>query len=85
VLHDTIRNTQEELVNTYVVTILPGGRITIPVAMRRSLGLRPGDTVLWWKQDGEIHLRKAEQGEIHSSDVDAAEPDTDHRYPRSPE
>lgn len=44
----------------YVVTVLPGGRITIPATIRKELDLHPGDTLIWWRQGGAIHLRKAE-------------------------
>ena len=56
--------------DSYVVTILPGGRITIPAAIRRQLDLHPGETLIWRKQDGEIHLRKAEPDELVSGDED---------------
>lgn len=52
--------------DTYVVRILPGGRITIPAAIRRMLDLHPGDSLVWLEQGGEIHIRKAEPSEIAS-------------------
>lgn len=33
-----------------------GGRVVIPVEIRRQLGLKEGDTVLWDIQDGEVRL-----------------------------
>ena len=33
-----------------------GGRVVIPVEIRRELGLRDGDTVLWDMADGEARL-----------------------------
>jgi len=33
-----------------------GGRVVIPVEIRRQLGLKDGDTVLWDVKDGEVHL-----------------------------
>ena len=46
---------------SYVVTILPGGRITIPVAIRKDLDLHPGDTLVYWREGREIHFRKADE------------------------
>lgn len=48
----------------YIVTILPGGRITIPAAIRKSLDLQPGDALIWFQQDGELRFRKAEPHEL---------------------
>lgn len=33
-----------------------GGRVVIPVEIRRELGLKDGDTVLWEFADGEARL-----------------------------
>ena len=33
-----------------------GGRVVIPVEIRRELGLKDGDTVLWELADGEARL-----------------------------
>lgn len=54
----------------YTVTVLPGGRITIPAAIRRDLDLHPGDALVWWEKGHEVHFRKADPGEIA--------PDTSH-------
>lgn len=37
-------------------TIREGGRLVIPAAYRRALGLKPGDEVLLTLEDGEIRL-----------------------------
>lgn len=58
----------------HVVTVLPGGRITIPAAIRKELDLRPGDTLIWWRQDGAIHLRKAEPSVVADRDEQNSRP-----------
>ena len=37
-------------------TIGKGGRVVIPAAYRKALGLRPGDEVLLTLEDGEIRI-----------------------------
>ncbi len=37
-------------------TIREGGRLVIPVAYRKALGLKPGDEVLLVLEDGEIRV-----------------------------
>lgn len=50
--------------DSYTVNILPGGRITIPAAIRRSLDLHPGDALIWWLENRELHFRKAPPDEV---------------------
>jgi AbrB family looped-hinge helix DNA binding protein len=38
-----------------------GGRVVIPAACRRELGLKTGDELLVRVQDGQIHLQTLEQ------------------------
>jgi len=52
--------------DSYIVTILPGGRITIPAAIRKNLDLRPGDALIWFEQDRELHFRKAQPHELEA-------------------
>lgn len=52
----------------YSVTVLPGGRITIPAAIRRNLDLQAGDSLIWWREGRELRFRKARLDEIASSD-----------------
>jgi len=33
-----------------------GGRVVVPVEIRRSLGIADGDIVFWELRDGEAHL-----------------------------
>lgn len=54
--------------NSYAVTILPGGRITIPAEVRKHLGLQPGDWMVWWHEGTELHLRKARTDEVRHRD-----------------
>ena len=42
--------------NSYVIRILKGGRITIPVALRREMDIRPGDQVDFRTENGELFL-----------------------------
>jgi AbrB family looped-hinge helix DNA binding protein len=44
------------------VRVLEGGRIVIPAAMRRALGVKPGDTVLLEMDDGELRVITRLQG-----------------------
>ena len=39
------------------VRMIEGGKLIVPVQMRRRLGLSPGDTVLMGIADGELHVR----------------------------
>jgi AbrB family looped-hinge helix DNA binding protein len=71
-------------VDRYNVTILPGGRITIPAAIRKSLDIQTGDALIWFLQDGELHVRKAEPHEItnqhdHHGEATAGPPVHDHQ------
>jgi len=40
----------------YKATILKGGQITIPAAIRRQLGLKPGQKVHQYIQSGKVFL-----------------------------
>lgn len=40
----------------YEMKISEGGRVVIPAAIRRSLDLNEGDTVVWDVLNGEVHL-----------------------------
>lgn len=46
-----------------IVSVLPGGRITIPAKIRRDLDLHPGDTLVWWWEGQEVHFRKKTEAE----------------------
>lgn len=50
----------------FPVTVLPGGRITIPAKIRKHLNLQPGDTLIWSSRDGAIHFRKVEPGDAET-------------------
>jgi AbrB family looped-hinge helix DNA binding protein len=39
------------------VRIIEGGKLVIPAAMRRALGIASGDTVLVGIEDGELRIR----------------------------
>ena len=43
------------------VKIVDGGKLVIPAAMRRELGITTGDTVLVDVDDGELRMVRAEQ------------------------
>lgn len=40
------------------VKVLPKGQITLPKEMRKSLGIKEGDTLVIEKSDGDIVLKK---------------------------
>ena len=42
-------------------TIREGGRLVIPAAYRKALGLKPGDEVLMVLEDGEIRVVSTRQ------------------------
>ncbi|MBI2322411.1 MAG: AbrB/MazE/SpoVT family DNA-binding domain-containing protein [Chloroflexi bacterium] len=42
---------------TQLLRIGPQGRVVIPSAVRKALGLKPGDTVLAWVDDDRLVLR----------------------------
>lgn len=52
----------------YIVTVLPGGRITIPAKIRRDLNLHPGDTLVWWWEGREVHFRKETEADEIKTD-----------------
>lgn len=54
----------------YEVIVHPGGRITVPAAIRRNHDLQPGDVVTWFEQDGHLCFRKARPDEL-AAGVDA--------------
>jgi AbrB family looped-hinge helix DNA binding protein len=58
---------------SYVVTILPGGRITIPLAIRKELDLHPGDTLVYWLEGRKVYLRKV--AELASLPVNNDDPE----------
>lgn len=39
------------------VRIIEGGKLVIPAAMRRALGIASGDTVMVGVEDGELRIR----------------------------
>lgn len=41
------------------VKVLPKGQITLPKEIRKSLGIKEGDTLVIEKSDGEIIIKKA--------------------------
>ncbi|PKL75593.1 MAG: AbrB family transcriptional regulator [Candidatus Melainabacteria bacterium HGW-Melainabacteria-1] len=47
--------------NTVKTHLGKGGRIVIPAAYRKQLGLKTGDELLLRIQDGEIHLQSISQ------------------------
>ena len=46
------------------------GQISVPAAVRRKLGLRPGSTLEWLEEGGEIVVRRV--GRFTSADVHEA-------------
>ena len=56
-------------------TVDSKGRVTIPAALRRTLGIREGDTVFVEAHEGELRVAKAE----NPFDALAAEAIAEHR------
>jgi len=50
-------------------TIHQGGRLVIPAAYRKALGLKPGDEVLLILEDGEIRLVSIRQAIARAQNV----------------
>jgi len=48
--------------------ITSNGRVTIPVEIRESLGIRPGDVVVFEVLDGRLAFRRSEPGEDQTSE-----------------
>lgn len=46
---------------TYHAKVIAGGKIVIPVALRRMLGIDTGDSVVIEEEDGKIVLKSYEQ------------------------
>lgn len=42
---------------TQAVKMIDGGKLVVPAAMRRALGLKTGDTVIVGIEDGELRVR----------------------------
>jgi len=47
-------------------TIREGGRLVIPVAYRKALGLKPGDEVLLVLEEGEIRVVSTRQAIVRA-------------------
>lgn len=43
---------------TYIVTITSQGRISVPIKLRRKLGLDKSKKVLIREEDGELYIKK---------------------------
>lgn len=53
----SIDYTERRLMNVQRGKLVSGGRLQLPVEIRRALSLSDGDTVLLEVVDGEIHVR----------------------------
>jgi AbrB family looped-hinge helix DNA binding protein len=41
---------------SFLATITSKGQITVPVEIRRTLGVKPGDKIRFERQEGRIHV-----------------------------
>ncbi len=48
------------MATTYSSTLTRKGQTTIPAQLRELLGLRAGDQLIWWMENGQLHLMSAE-------------------------
>ncbi len=48
--------------NRLRLTLGPGGRVVIPVALREAMQVNEGDALLAWVEDGELHLLSPKVG-----------------------
>ncbi len=53
---DTARKPGFGVLNRVRLTLGPGGRVVIPVALRDAMEVEEGDAILAWMEDGELHL-----------------------------
>lgn len=44
------------IANRVRLTLGPGGRVVIPVALREAMEVAEGDAILAWVDDGELHM-----------------------------
>lgn len=60
----------ERLMIMNLAKISANGQITVPVEIRRSLGLKPGDKILFFqKQDGEVVLSNVSAQAIQRAQI----------------
>lgn len=60
----------ERLMVMNLAKISANGQITVPVEIRRSLGLKPGDKILFFqKQDGEVVLSNVSAQAIQRAQI----------------
>jgi len=52
--------------NAITTTMTDGGRIVIPAAYRRVLGVQPGDEVVLRMEDGELRVTTRAQARRHA-------------------
>lgn len=44
---------------SYRSTLTRKGQATIPVEIREKMGLKEGDRLVWWEEDGTVHMLSA--------------------------
>lgn len=60
----------ERLMIMNLAKISANGQITVPIEIRRSLGLKPGDKILFFqKQDGEVVLSNVSAQAIQKAQI----------------
>lgn len=48
------------LISMYTATLTSQGQITVPVEMREKVGLKPGDRLIFWYENGRFVVVKEE-------------------------
>lgn len=68
-IFDLSLDTIVSLQATRAAKIGPGGRIVIPAAMRKALGVDMGDTVILKEENGELRITSLDQTIRHIQNV----------------
>jgi AbrB family looped-hinge helix DNA binding protein len=51
----------------FIVNLSTKGQVTLPIEVRKALGVGPGDSIDWIVRDGQIFLERAEDAPAATS------------------